>query len=87
MSEKLIVALDVPNLKDAERLVKKLSGYVKIFKIGKELFTSAGPASIQMVHSYRCKVFLDLKFHDIPNTVASAVKSAVSLNVPFEGNV
>ena len=81
MSEKLIVALDVPNLKDAERLVKKLSGYVKIFKIGKELFTSAGPASIQMVHSYRCKVFLDLKFHDIPNTVGAACEAAARLKV------
>src|SRR3989338_4601375 len=81
MSEKLIVALDVPNLKDAERLVKKLSGYVKIFKIGKELFTSAGPASIQMVHSYRCKVFLDLKFHDIHNTVGAACEAAARLKV------
>lgn len=81
MSEKLIVALDVPNLKEAENLVKKLSGLVKIFKIGKELFTSTGPEAVRMVHSYKGKVFLDLKFHDIPNTVGAACEAATRLKV------
>ena len=81
MSEKLIVALDVPNLKEAEKLVKKLSGIVKIFKIGKELFTSAGPDAVRLVHAYKGKVFLDLKFHDIPNTVGAACEAATRLKV------
>jgi len=80
-SEKLIVALDVPNLGEAEKLVKKLSRVVKTFKVGKELFTSAGPKAVEMVHSYGSRVFLDLKFHDIPNTVASACEAATRLGV------
>lgn len=80
-SEKLIVALDVDSLYKAEKLVMKLSPYVKIFKIGSELFTSVGPDAISMVHNLGCKVFLDLKFHDIPNTVASAAKKAVEHKV------
>lgn len=81
MNDKLIVALDVSTPKDAERLVKTLAGPVKIFKIGKELFTSAGPSVVEMVHSHGGKVFLDLKFHDIPNTVAGACAAAVRLKV------
>ncbi len=81
MSDKLIVALDVPDLKQAEELVKKVSPLVKIFKIGKELFTSTGPDAVHMVHSHKCQVFLDLKFHDIPNTVGSACEAACKLGV------
>ncbi len=81
MSEKLIVALDVPDLKQAEAIVQKVSPLVKIFKIGKELFTSAGPDAVRLVHSHKCRVFLDLKFHDIPNTVASACEAAAKLGV------
>ncbi len=81
MSEKLIVALDVPGLNDAEKLVKSLSTSVKIFKVGKELFTSAGSEVVKMIHSHRAKVFLDLKFHDIPNTVAGACAAATRLGV------
>ncbi len=81
MSEKLIVALDVPNLKEAEKLVKKLLGLVKIFKIGKELFTSAGPEAVRMIHSHKGRVFLDLKFHDIPSTVGAACEAATRLKV------
>lgn len=81
MNDKLIVALDVPDLKQAEAIVRKVSPLVKIFKIGKELFTSAGPEAVEMVHSHRCRVFLDLKFHDIPNTVASACEAASKLGV------
>ncbi len=80
-NEKLIVALDVPNLKEAERLVKTLSPVVQVFKIGKELFTSEGPRVVEMVHSHKAKVFLDLKFHDIPNTVGAACASAARLGV------
>ncbi|MGH7197943.1 MAG: orotidine-5'-phosphate decarboxylase [Candidatus Omnitrophota bacterium] len=81
LKDKLIVALDVPSLKEAEKLVKTLSPVVKIFKVGKELFTSAGPDAIRMVHSHKAKVFLDLKFHDIPNTVAAACEAATRLGV------
>jgi orotidine-5'-phosphate decarboxylase len=75
--DKLIVALDVGTFKEAEVLVKTLSPAVRIFKIGKELFTASGPASIEMVHRHNARVFLDLKFHDIPNTVAGACQSAM----------
>ena len=81
MPDKLIVALDVPNLAEAEKLVAILSPVVKIFKVGKELFTAAGPEAVRMVHAHRGKVFLDLKFHDIPNTVASACQAASRLGV------
>jgi len=76
-NDKLIVALDVPSIAEAEKLVKLLSPLVTVFKVGNELFTSSGPSVIQMIHSYQCKVFLDLKFHDIPNTVGSACEAAV----------
>ncbi len=79
--DKLIVALDVPSLKEAETLVKSLSPAVSIFKIGKELFTAVGPRAIEMVHSHKAQVFLDLKFHDIPNTVASACEAAAQHGV------
>ena len=77
----LIAALDFPRLSEAEKIVKKVSPLVKIFKVGKELFTSAGPEAVEMVHSYKCRVFLDLKFHDIPNTVGSACEAATRLGV------
>ena len=80
-TDKLIVALDTPSLEKAEKIVDKLCNVVKIFKIGSELFTAAGPAAIKMVHKKKCKVFLDLKFHDIPNTVANAAEVATSLGV------
>ncbi len=81
MKKKLIVALDVPTLEQARKLVETLSPAVEYFKIGKELFTSEGPAVVKMVHDLGGKVFLDLKFHDIPNTVAGAVRSAAKLGV------
>ena len=73
---KIILALDVEGFKEAEGFVKKLSSIIGIFKVGKQLFTHCGPKIIEMIHDYRCKVFLDLKFHDIPNTVARAVEEA-----------
>ncbi len=77
----LIVALDVPELKDAEAVVKKLSPAVKYFKIGMQLFTACGPSVVEMVHRHKREVFLDLKFHDIPNTVAQAAVSSLRLGV------
>ena len=81
MPDKLIVALDFSELSEAEKIVKQLSAAVKIFKIGKELFTVAGPEAVKMVHAHGAKVFLDLKFHDIPNTVASACEAAARMGV------
>ena len=60
--EKLIVALDVPRLEEAERLVRLLAPVVETFKIGMELFTAEGPRAIRMVHSHKARVFLDLSF-------------------------
>lgn len=77
----LIVALDVDNLKKAEKFVDLLYPKVKIFKIGLQLFTLYGPKAVEMVHKKKAKVFLDLKFHDIPNTVANASAAATRLGV------
>ena len=79
--DKLIVALDVPSLDEAAGLVDLLSPIVKNFKIGSELFTACGPEVVGMVNGRGGRVFLDLKFHDIPNTVARAAVSAVRLGV------
>ncbi len=80
-NEKLIVALDVKSEKKALNLVEKLKGDVKIFKVGSELFTSSGGKIIKKIRGKGCEVFLDLKFHDIPNTVASAAIAATNLKV------
>lgn len=77
----LIVALDLPTLKEAERFVRLLKPAVSWFKIGLRLFTVAGPDAVKMVREAGAKVFLDLKFHDIPNTVAQACELAVALGV------
>ncbi|MBN1872432.1 MAG: orotidine-5'-phosphate decarboxylase [Candidatus Omnitrophica bacterium] len=79
--EKIIVALDVNRLEDVGRLVDKLRPVVKIFKIGSELFTSCGVEAIDIVRRKGCRVFLDLKFHDIPNTVAKAARSLANQNI------
>ncbi len=77
----LIAALDADTLKSAERLLERLEGQVKYFKIGSVLFTAAGPAAVDLVHRRGGKVFLDLKFHDIPNTVKGAVRHAAAMGV------
>jgi orotidine-5'-phosphate decarboxylase len=74
--EKVIIALDYSDLKPAGQLLEKLKGSAYFYKIGFELFTSCGMESVELVKDYGCKVFLDLKYHDIPNTVYKAVKSA-----------
>jgi len=79
--ERLIVALDMETLAEAERLVDRLQGLVTRFKIGSQLFTAAGPAAVESVHKGGAEVFLDLKFHDIPNTVAGAAREAARMGV------
>ena len=77
----LIAALDTHTLKAAGSLIDRLEGSVKYFKIGSVLFTAEGPAAVDLVHKRGGKVFLDLKFHDIPNTVKGAVKNAQAMGV------
>jgi orotidine-5'-phosphate decarboxylase len=77
----MILALDVDNLGKAKYFVNKLLPQIKIFKVGFQLFTAAGPKIIKFIHRKQAGVFLDLKFFDIPNTVAHAVQEAVRLRV------
>ena len=79
--KRLIVALDVPSTEAADDLVKQLEGTCQWFKVGLELFTAAGPAFLEPLVARGHSVFLDLKFHDIPNTVAGAVRSAAAWGV------
>ena len=81
MKSKLIVALDVDSFEQAASLVKELAGVVDIFKVGSQLFTRIGPEIVEFIRDEQKQVFLDLKFHDIPNTVAQAVQSAAALGV------
>jgi orotidine-5'-phosphate decarboxylase len=85
MRERLWVALDVETLKEADALLERLGGAAlpeKIgAKIGSQLFTAAGPAAVETALKRGCAVFLDLKFHDIPNTVAGAVREATRMGV------
>lgn len=77
----IIVALDVPTAEQAFTLVEQVAPAVGAFKIGSELFTAAGPDIVRRIRATGAAVFLDLKFHDIPNTVAKAVACAVRLDV------
>ena len=79
--ERIIVALDVENVAAARDVLEELRGEVGAFKIGLQLFTAAGPAFVREVAESGVKIFLDLKFHDIPNTVASAAVEAARLGV------
>ena len=81
MQNPIIVALDVPTAERALELATQVAPAVGAFKIGKELFTAACPDVVKRVRDTGASVFLDLKFHDIPNTVAGAVASAVRLDV------
>src|ERR1035438_1439542 len=81
MRNPIIVALDVPTADAALKLVEQLAPVSGGFKIGSELFTSAGPDIVRRIRERGALVFLDLKFHDIPNTVAKSVATAVQLDV------
>jgi orotidine-5'-phosphate decarboxylase len=79
--DRLIVALDVSSAAQARQIVQTIGESASTYKIGKQLFTAEGPQIVRDLVSSGRKVFLDLKFHDIPNTVASAVREAAKLNV------
>ncbi|PYJ52439.1 MAG: orotidine-5'-phosphate decarboxylase, partial [Verrucomicrobia bacterium] len=80
-ADKIIVALDVPTKKEALALVNQLREQISFLKIGLQLYTAEGPKIVRAVLSTGAKVWLDLKLHDIPNTVARAVESASNLGV------
>ena len=77
----IILALDVDTLVRAKQVVKKLYPHIKIFKVGAQLFTGCGPKVVEFIRRKGAEVFLDLKFFDIPNTVAHAVRQAVAMKV------
>jgi orotidine-5'-phosphate decarboxylase len=79
--DRLCVALDVDSLTEAKKIVKRLKDYVGVFKIGFQLFTKEGPKAVEAIKKLGGNVFLDLKFHDIPNTVAGAARMATRLGV------
>jgi orotidine-5'-phosphate decarboxylase len=79
--DRLIVALDVPGATQARQIVQSIGDAATTFKVGKQLFTAEGPQIVRDLVASGRKVFLDLKYHDIPNTVAGAVKSASELGV------
>lgn len=81
MQNPIIVALDVPTAEQAVQLANSLRGAVGALKIGSELFTSAGPSIVKELKATGAGVFLDLKFHDIPNTVAKSVAAATRMGV------
>ncbi|HEY1489985.1 MAG TPA: orotidine-5'-phosphate decarboxylase [Verrucomicrobiae bacterium] len=81
MRNPIIAALDVPTPEQALQLAEQIAPAVGAFKIGSELFTVAGPDIVKKIRATGASVFLDLKFHDIPNTVSKAVTSAVQLDV------
>jgi len=79
--DRLIVALDVPSAAEARRVVHTVGDVISTYKVGKQLFTAEGPEIVRELVASGRKVFLDLKFHDIPNTVGAAVRSAAGLGV------
>lgn len=79
--KRLILALDVPTIDGATGLLDSVEGHVGVIKVGLELFTACGPRAVETVRERGFDVFLDLKLHDIPNTVAGAVRTAKDLGV------
>lgn len=82
-TKRLALALDVPNLSAAQRLIQQTQASVGTFKVGLELYTAHGPSSVQMVQEAGRRCFLDLKLHDIPATMARAVARARELGVDY----
>jgi orotidine-5'-phosphate decarboxylase len=83
MTDKLILALDVDRATDALALVRLLKPHLSLFKVGSQLYTREGPEIIRVLRAEGVDIFLDLKWHDIPQTVAHAVTSAVALDVRY----
>lgn len=81
--DRIILALDVDDLDEAEKLVVELKDYVGYFKVGLQLFTSYGFSAIKMIKDHGGKVYCDLKFHDIPNTVSHACSNLIKHNINF----
>ena len=79
--DRLIVALDVATLAEEENALRELGGTVSFFKVGNQLFTAAGPRAVEAIKETGAKVFLDLKYHDIPNTVERTAQAACDLGV------
>ncbi|HLX77084.1 MAG TPA: orotidine-5'-phosphate decarboxylase [Terriglobales bacterium] len=79
--ERLIVALDVSSAAAAQKIVAAVGDSAFLYKVGKQLFTAEGPAIVRDLVASGRRVFLDLKFHDIPNTVAAAVAAAAKMNI------
>ena len=79
--DRIVFAMDVAHFEDAQRFVRLLRNRVGLFKVGKQLFTHAGPKVLDMIRQNGQRAFLDLKFHDIPNTVAKASQEATRLEV------
>ncbi len=79
--EKIILALDVEHFEEAQRIVSEFKDHVGMFKVGKQLFTHCGPKIVDFINMKGSRVFLDLKYHDIPNTVSKAAVEAAKLGV------
>ena len=79
--ERMILALDLEHFQEAQKLVKEFRDHVGMFKVGKQLFTHCGTKIIDFIKMNKAKVFLDLKYHDIPNTVSKAGIEAMKLGV------
>jgi orotidine-5'-phosphate decarboxylase len=79
--ERMILALDVDHFQEGQKLVKEFKDHVGMFKVGKQLFTHCGTKIIDFIKMNQAKVFLDLKYHDIPNTVSKAGVEAMKLGV------
>ena len=79
--DKIYVALDTVSLEEAKNLASLLKGKVGGVKLGKEFFTAHGPQGVKVISREGLPIFLDLKFHDIPNTVEAAIKASMSLNL------
>ncbi len=82
-AERLVVALDVDGIPALDALVTATREHVRTYKVGKRLFTAVGPRTVERIAAAGGRVFLDLKYHDIPNTVATAVAAAVDLGVTW----